>query len=478
MAVYPSLLNALIPLSLKNEYKDWLVAIHQKDTIGLIGFSSSEQTMLELFFNGRQQKLFTLTPADKASSLLVDLSTATGEMKYLKHQRLHPSSSSLPGIALTNGDDAPEGYLRLKRPLTLSALSDVLEALSKLLLEPSNQSAQPAVDRQTVFAEWQARKQAGVEAMQKWNQGKRLHDESKKIFPLDRHGVQEVISKAHLVMAHRRNEVTPGDPAIAVVSSDKDSTAAAFTGAPEVTVKAEQKTEKLKSVAGVLGNNKVQKVELQQETQSKDQKSKSTENSADVRLHDYCGHLPDQDLSDPSGLRRVRFNLERCLLPWVEQAVKVGRQSQQSQQVLGLPGVLIYLPSLDSFFCDLDEDLLLHMARAKFSLGELSLTAIEFSEAVINETSRHIVADKLVWKLALLTSRGRISESVDLNKSLQLIRKPDFNYFETIPHARTLSELWYSKRLSPIQMLSESSLPQRNVFTFLVAADAVGYFNP
>ena len=454
------------------------MAIHQKDTIGLIGFSSSEQTMLELFFNGRQQKLFRLTTPEKAAVLLVDLSSAPGEMKYLKHQRLNPASTHLPGIALTNGGDTPEGYIALTRPLTLSALSESLELLNKQLYASTPQDVQSTSDRQTVFAEWQARKQAGVEAMQKWNQGKRLHDESKTIFPLDRHGVQEVISKAHLVMAHRRNEVTPGDPAIAVVSFDKDSASAVHAGMSEVPVKAEQKNEKLTSVAGILRNNKVQKSEEQQENQLNDQKPKPTKKSDDVRLHDYCGHLPDQDLSDPSGLRRVRFNLERCLLPWVEQAVKVGRQSHQSQQVLGLPGVLIYLPSVDSFFCDLDEDLLLHMARAKFSLGELSIIPLEPTDAVKDESTRHIVADKLLWKLALLTSRGRVSESVDLYHPLQLIRKPDFNYFEVIPHARTLSERWYSKRLSPMQMLSESSLPQRYVFTFLMAADAVGYFNP
>jgi hypothetical protein len=118
------------------------------------------------------------------------------------------------------------------------------------------------------------------------------------------------------------------------------------------------------------------------------------------------------------------------------------------------------------------------MARAKFSLGELSIIPLEPTDAVNDESTRHIVADKLLWKLALLTSRGRVSESVDLYHPLQLIRKPDFNYFEAIPHARTLSERWYSKRLSPMQMLSESSLPQRYVFTFLMAADAVGYFNP
>lgn len=446
------------------------MAMHQKDTIGLIGFSSSEQTMLELFFNGRQQKLFTLTAADKASALLVDLSTATGEMKFLKHQRLNPASVALTGIALTNGDDAPSGYLLLKRPLTLSSLSDALEELSKRLQEPNSQNAAPLPDRQSVFAEWQARKQAGVEAMQKWNQGKRLHDESKKVFPLDRHGVQEVISKAHLVMAHRRNEVTPGDPAMAVVNFDQNLTldqSVENQNKPPSNIEA--KSEKPKSIAGIIQKNKVHNKEPE--------KNEEAQTVYD-RLHDYCGHLPDQDLSDPSGLRRVVFHLDRCLLPWVEQAVKVGRQSQMAQQVSGLPGVLIYLPSLDSFFCDLDEELLLHMARAKFGHGELSLISIESSDILKLDTTRHIVADKLLWKLALLTSRGRIFESIDLTKPLQLIRKPDFNYFEAIPHARTLSELWYSKRLSPMQMLSESSLPQRYVFTFLVAADAVGYFNP
>lgn len=439
------------------------MAIQQKDKIGLVGFSANEQTMLELFFNGRQQKLFSVVSPEKADALLIDLSTATGEMCFLKHQRLHASCSDMHGIALTNGDDAPAGYMTLARPLTLNALSDSLESLSKQLHESTTVHSISTSDRQTVFAEWQARKQSGLEAMQKWNQGKRLHDDTRKLFPLDRHGVQEVISKAHLVMAHRRNEVLPGDPALGVVDLQARATEVPEVQ-PEKTMTQVPSVEKLKSVAGILQKNKLQQ--------------KANKPQVADRLHDYCGHLPDQDLNDASVLRRIRFNFERSLLPWVEQAVKTGRQSQQAQQVSGLPGILIYLPSMDSFFCDLEEDLLLHMARAKFALGELFLTAYDPSEAVKSATDRHIVADQLLWKLALLTSRGRLPNSVDLNRPLQLIRKPDFNHFEIIPHARTVAELWYSKRLSPVQMLSESSVPQRYVFTFLVAADAVGYFNP
>lgn len=406
------------------------MAIQQNNKISLVGFSAAEQTMLELFFNGRQQKLFMLTAPDKANALLVDLSSATGEMQYLKLLRQHPGCSELPGIALVEAEDTPEKFLPLKRPLTLNALSEQLERLSQRLKSPETLTMVTASDRDSVFAEWQARKQAGLEAMQQWNRGKQLQDGSRKLFSLDRHGVQEVISKAHLVLAHRRQEVAVQEiPAVETVTDIKPVTPSADTVVVDTSP-------------------------------------------------DYCGHLPDQDLNDPAGQRRIRFNLERSLLPWVVQAVKTGRQTRQAQQVSGLPGVLIYLPAEDSFFCDLDEDLLLHMARAKFALGELSLVACEVSAVVQQETVRHIVADKLLWKLALLTSRGRLPEGIDLNRPLQLIRKPDFAHFERIPHARTLAELWYSKRLSPVQMLSELAVPQRYVFTFLVAADAVGYFNP
>lgn len=414
------------------------MAIHQQGTIGLIGFNASEQTMLELFFNRRQHTPFTLTTPDRAEVLLVDLSSAMGMTKFSQFQRVRNSSLPLRGIALADEENLPEGFVSLARPLSLSGLSDALARLQKQL-NAAIADEPLKVDRQTVFAEWQARKQAGKQVMDQWNQGKNLHNNGKRFFPLDRNGVQEVISKAHLVMAHRQHEIA---------------------SQAQVAVNLEKNTEKASTEP------------LQQEPIN------PAVNLNASRLQDYCGHLADQDLSDPSGLRRVTFKLERSLLPWVEQAVKIGRQSQQAQQVMGLPGVLIYLPSLDSFFCDLDEDLLLHMARAKFGLDELSLMAIAPSTAVLAETSRHIPADQLLWKIALLTSRGRISEAIDLTKPLQLIRKPDFNQFEIIPHARTLAELWYSKRLSPLQLLEESRVSQRYVFTFLVAADAVGYFNP
>ena len=426
------------------------MATQQPYKVGLSGFSQAEQTMLELFFNSRHQKTFVLSQPEKANVLLLDLSGATGEMQYLKLLRQYPVCAELPGIALTEGGDVPKGFIELKRPLTLNGLSTELEHLAQRL-QKTDPEEPVASDRDTVFAEWQARKQAGLEAMQKWNKGKQLSDSGRTLFPLDRHGVQEVISKAHLVMAHKRHEASEKTAPVIEVSAETVRTAAAKTSAvrPTVTAVAAQSPE-------------------QADTSRLDQNS----------VNDYCGHLPDQDLNDPSGLRRLRFNMESSLLPWVALAVKTGRQSKQAQQVSGLPGMLIYLPEADCFYCDLDADLLLHMARARFGLDELYLTKLEPSAGVLEESSRHIVADQLLWKLALLTSRGRIPESIDLNKPVQLIRKPDFSVFELTPHARTLAELWFSKRLSPRQMLSELAVPQRYVFTFLVAADAVGFFNP
>lgn len=427
------------------------MAIQQPYKVGLSGFSQAEQTMLELFFNSRHQKTFVLSQPDKANVLLLDLSGATGEMQYLKLLRQYPSCAGLTGVALTEGGDVPQGFIELKRPLTLNGLSSELDHLAQTL-QNANPSQPVASDRDTVFAEWQARKQSGLEAMQKWNKGKQLSDSGKTLFPLDRHGVQEVISKAHLVMAHKRHE-----------TSEKI--------APDVTPAATEVVQATVTIASTV--NPV--VAVGEDKASAQPDAKSIDQSS---INDYCGHLPDQDLTDPSGLRRLRFNMESSLLPWVILAVKSGRMSKQAQQVSGLPGMLIYLPEADCFYCDLDADLLMHMARARFGLDELFLTKLEPSSGVLEETSRHIVADHLLWQLALLTSRGRIPESIDLNKPVQLMRKPDFSSFELTPHARTLAELWFNKRLSPRQMLTELAVPQRYVFTFLVAADAVGFFNP
>lgn len=92
------------------------MAIQQPYKIGLSGFGQSEQTMLELFFNSRHQKVFDLTQPDKADVLLVDLSGTTGEMQYLKLLRQHPACAGLPGIALTEGGGCASRFHRAEAP--------------------------------------------------------------------------------------------------------------------------------------------------------------------------------------------------------------------------------------------------------------------------------------------------------------------------------------------------------------------------
>lgn len=414
------------------------MACYQKEAISLIGFNSAEQSMLELFFNRPQQIWFTLVHPRDASYLFVDFSSDLGEREYLKQLRNYPELESISGIALVNKGDVRPTFLTLNRPLTLASLTQILETLSRQINQQVDDLSYTTSDRQKVFEQWQARKQATVDAMLKWKQYKQLDDNGKQPFSIGRYSAHNLSPNTYLDRARHRQEAFPREDVVPRVDLNEEL--------PALTTKSCK------------------------ENQYKQQIYECSD--------DIFEYLPEQNLNDPAGLRRVKFNLEHCLLPWVEQAVKLGRQSQKAYQIVGLPRELIYIPSTDSFYCDLDEDLLMYMARAKFSFCELSLAMIEPSEELIHETARYIIADKLVWKLALLTSRGRISDALDLEKPLQLIRKPDFNYFDVIPHAGTLSELWYRNRYSPMQILTKTALSQRYVFTFLVAADAVGLFKP
>lgn len=403
----------------------------QRASIGILGFSPAEQTMLELFFGTSQNRHFELASAEQAQSLLINLSdasTAEGVQQWLKAQS---GRVRLPGIAVVSAAEAAGDWIPLLRPLSMPALVTALETLFQRLnqIEEADSDASATGADNPAFVAWQRKKAEGQQALQDWRSWKGKEEgEASGRFKLSRSEMQAVVAKAQKVVAHKQAQQQA-----APAEADKP------------------KAPKINPAYHVLTQEMV---------------------------FDCVGHQPDQDLSASAGLRKVRYNADVTLLPWVVKAVRLGRESKRAQQVQGVPGLLIYLPERDVFYTDLDSDLLLHMGRARFGMEELSLAELDVSSAIQDETVRHVPADQLLWRLALFTSRGRVAESLPLDKPLQLIRKPDFSVFDPTPHANEIADFWYSKRASAVDLVRQLALPQRYVFSFMVAADAVGLFNP
>ncbi|WP_027859087.1 hypothetical protein [Marinobacterium jannaschii] len=192
-----------------------------------------------------------------------------------------------------------------------------------------------------------------------------------------------------------------------------------------------------------------------------------------------CGFMPDLDLTQSDVRKRAFVNRDNTLLDCLLKA----RQSDKSSPLLvsGVPLILGYLPASDQFIHDIDDDMLLQLATTRFGIGELGLeTKAELG--VPDYDGGRLSGLKVeastgfLWKIALLTARGRLFSDMDPEKLYQLKPIVGQDRIFVTPHADKIEKLWYGHRLSVLDVAKILKIPQRFAFSFMVGAYTLGWF--
>ncbi|MGB0468816.1 MAG: hypothetical protein ACPGF7_14985 [Pontibacterium sp.] len=201
--------------------------------------------------------------------------------------------------------------------------------------------------------------------------------------------------------------------------------------------------------------------------------------SDDEMVYRCCGNLADVDIGRPDDRRRIYFHTDGALLYWLPLAVKKAKLSNTPVEIAGLPRLFAYFPTEGLFFGDFGEDQLLQYALSRFGFGELDLkespgltvpAPVMTGEKQISEDG-----DALIWKIALWTARGRLSQGVDPEKVYKLKTRPDFQRMIETPHAMEITELWHERRLSALDIVRILNVPQRFVFAYMSGAYVLGW---
>jgi hypothetical protein len=290
--------------------------------------------------------------------------------------------------------------------------------------------------RAAAYEEWRARKERSAQALDAWQNDNSLRQ-------------SEALSSRFSL---KRNELN----SLILDAQDELQKRHAATSA-EVKVKQTQAAPQRGS--GATQSDKLQGAKI----------------SAEM-VQQCCGNLPDVNLDSATERRRVYFSLDGLLLPWIKRCIEVGDASGKPQQVLGVPGAMFYLPQEKAFLLNIDADLLLQLTRTRFGFDEISLLERELDAEL--PKGRKVAADELLWQFALFTARGRLPDTLSAEEPRLLKAMPDFERLLETPHARSIAELWHSQRLSAQNIVSMLGVPQRFVFSFLVAADAIGLYCP
>ncbi|MFN3786199.1 MAG: hypothetical protein ACK4RS_05105, partial [Thiothrix sp.] len=179
------------------------------------------------------------------------------------------------------------------------------------------------------------------------------------------------------------------------------------------------------------------------------------------------------------------FTPENYLLPRIVEAFQRCRDLQQTVQIKFAPwDYALLMPQAGLAYCTLDtqsaafaalcnnplqtEQIELHIPTGA-ELQQLEQRATDAPESVLD-------LEAFVWVSGLLTARGRLARNVDVGRKISLKHWPNLTRLEQFPHIMRIAALWQQRPANPLEIASALAVPQRYVFAFHTAANALNLF--
>lgn len=427
--------------------------------VGLIGFEGREKGMLEVFFSGSEAQGLQLDAPERSDALLVNVQSADALLSFRRW--FDQQSVKRPAVLVVSELALPAPFIALERPLTLHGLKQALNVLrDQLEAAPLPEAGHAGGERRVTT---------------------RVLDAQALRALVDETLAAEKARSAQVKSVQAENTPIPSPDTTAApraksphtLALEEDIKALTATVGGGLAADAADSARAAAS-ASVAGASSAAALPADEEASTDGTQALTWSPAQQVELVKHCcGSLPDLDLEREAGRRRLSINLEGRLLIPVREAIAQADTEGNPVQITGIPGMLVYFPALDRFSYDLDPEFLLQMSATRFAPGELTLTQ---RPDLTQPQSPTLPRDELVWMLALMTTQGRVPESVPLDKPLQLAKLPDFTRLLAMPHGKSIAALWQASPQSALDIVQTLGIAQRFVFSFLVAADATGLF--
>lgn len=389
------------------------------------------KAVLDFFFAKLGQHKFCLVDSqDEANVLIIDYDYPPARQRYEdEYQQWHK-----PTIVLSISPVELEEVIWLAKPLTSRALLDAADEVQGVLANP--------IQSEALDDTIEASSQSSV--LEKHKQEKAVF---KTVAPLLRPEIKPVVdtpvniplvseASEDVVEAEASEEIKQSNPSSQ--SSDHSEQVKEFT-APLVLTNEEQ----------------------------------------EERWVQLCGTAADIDAK--SSFSDIQAE-DGFFLSSLKDAVRLARQCQQGV-LLNFPQVRIYvLPEIHRVFCStpIDEPEFKEFidgcsATDGGKMHILSTREIhELNDMIAGQTSALYDLEAFVWTSSLLSAHGLLSRELDPTKVVGLKHWPSLTRLERFPHVMPIAALWSAQSQSAFDVARSLNVPQRYVFSFCNAANALG----
>lgn len=412
--------------------------------VSLLAISPHNKAILEFFFSGAGRNLFKVVTLAEAEAVILDYDHPDAKNDWQQH-----AASGMPGIMLSVHAVEEDNCVWIPKPLTSKALTEAAGRVREL--QAGREEAVPATERPA--SPVAASPDAGMaaepnEELVVFGSG------SPQPFGMPKNPSRHLRSLVIDLPEDDQDEGTLPGASPGVAPPDNEG--------PEVFDPAEEEIS-LEEV-----DRPVEDGGLSQEEVEK-------------RWKLLCGEQDDVRTPPEAAL----FTPENYLLASIMDAFRLARESAQSVQLkLSDEDYVLLMPKQGQAYCTLDtrsEDfarlcsspvqggrVVLHIP-SNAELGQLEGQVKGNADSILD-------LEGFIWVSSLLTARGSMARGVDLNQKVALKHWPNMTRLEQFPNIMRIAALWNQRPGTPFDIAGSLDVPQRYVFSFYTAANALGLF--
>lgn len=199
----------------------------------------------------------------------------------------------------------------------------------------------------------------------------------------------------------------------------------------------------------------------------------------------FVGSLPDVNLSSPHDVLKIVYSNDHKLQLAITKAIKAAREYNSPVQMVCLGVGIIIDPITELIHTAVNENILRPICLLdvekidSFKKVQKPINGDEIL-AIAGKTGKKLITSSIesfVWKIALWTSRGKVPKTVDLNTPVYLSEWPNFTRLQIFPHSMRIAAFLIQQPCKLGDISEDLGVPQRYVFSFFSAANAIGISN-
>ncbi|MES9861416.1 MAG: hypothetical protein ABW157_19885 [Candidatus Thiodiazotropha sp. LLP2] len=185
----------------------------------------------------------------------------------------------------------------------------------------------------------------------------------------------------------------------------------------------------------------------------------------------FIGTSPDIDPNNHEQLAKIYYVPEHYLQGHIQQAHNQAKRYNKNVAIDGPWPAIDLMIENQHILVDAGERQLRPFCTIPDATREVDLQFHDLEKPTTGRQEHTLYA--FIWQLALWASRGRLPAGTSLTQPIYLRRWPNFSRLVVTPYALAIAALWAKQPRSLIDTATSLDIPQRYVFAFYSAANAV-----